>query len=301
MWLQRQRAAGTAPGRGWLWCAAVLAGAAVPANLQTMGRLDPAALWFAAIVAAVAGVAAATIGLTGVGWIPLSTLAAGSGASSSVALAIADQSLAPLAVVLAAPPGRRRSHAPLRPLTGVGQRALVAMDRRRTLRNRPAMLRWVVMAALPYAAWSLLHGVGFAPSALAVITFLAGVAAISGLCSTVRQLAGTPPLADRYGLDRGQSKSSAMLLPRIAALVWGVAVAPILLLHDPQVMALIVPLAVLGVVEFRARQGPFEPGFVMGETYSRDQGRLFARGPALLLGGCVILAILVAGLQQRHL
>ena len=157
------------------------------------------------------------------------------------------------------------------------------------------------MAALPYAAWSLLHGVGFAPSALAVIAFVAGVAAVSGLCSTVRQLSGTPPLADRYGLDRSQSKSSAMLLPRIAALIWAVAVAPILLLHDPQVMAVIVPLAVLGVVEFRARQGPFEPRFVMGETYSRDQGRLFARGPALLLGGCVILAVLVAGLQQRHL
>ena len=111
MWLQRQRVAGTAPGRGWLWCCVVLAGAAVPANLQTVDRLDSSTLWFTAGIAAIVGLAAATLGLTGVGLIPLSTLAAGSGASSSVALAIADQSLSPLAVVLAAPPGRRRSHA----------------------------------------------------------------------------------------------------------------------------------------------------------------------------------------------
>src|SRR5207302_8428852 len=122
--------------------------------------------------------------------------------------------------------------------------------------DRSAVVRWFGMAVLPYAAWSLLHGVGWAPSALAVVAFVSGVAAISGLCGTVRQFAGTPPLADRYGLDRRQSKNSAMLLPRIGGLVWGVAVAPILLLHVPAVMAFLIPPAVIGVVEFRARQGP---------------------------------------------
>ncbi len=301
MWQQRETRAGAPRGRGWLWCVGGLVVIAVAANLLTVHPLPADALWAAAVVAAVLAITCGWGGLRGVGLIPLSTLAAGSGSTSSIALALADQSLAPLSGILAAGPGRRPSGAARRPLTGVGQAALSAMDRRRTLRNRPAIVRWVAMAALPYAAWALLHGVGWAPSALAVVAFVAGVAAVSGLCSTVRQFAGSPPLADRYGLDRGQSKSSAMQLPRIAALIWGIAVAPTLLMHTPQVMAFVVPLLALAVVEFRARQGPFEPSFVMGEQYSQDLGRLFARGPALLLGGCVIVGVLVAGLQQRHL
>ncbi len=301
MWQQWHRAAGAPRARGWLWCAAALVLTAVPVNLLDVGAPDEAGLWLTALAAGIVALIAAAIGLAGVGLIPLSTLAAGSGSSSSIALALADQSLAPLSAVLAAPPGRRRSGATGRPLTGTGQAALIAMDRRRTLRNRPAIARWVAMAAVPYATWALVSGIGWAPAALAVVTFVAGVAAISGLCSTVRQFAGTPTLADRYGLDRITSKSSAMLLPRLAALVWGIAVAPVLLLHNPQVMAFVMPLAVLGVVEFRARLGPFQPRFTMGETYSRDQGRLFARGPALLVGGCLVMAVLVAGLRQRHL
>ncbi len=301
MWQQRETSAGTPRGRGWLWCTAGLVLAAVPANLLAVHALRQDALWAVAIVASLLAVTCGWGGLRGVGLIPLSTLAAGSGSTSSIALALADQSLAPLSGILAAGPGRRPSSAPRRALTGVGQGALVAMDRRRTLRNRSALVRWVAMAALPSAAWALLHGVGWAPSALAVVAFVAGVAAVSGFCSTVRQFAGNPPLADRYGLDRGQSKGSAMQLPRIAALVWGIAVAPVLVLHTPQVMAFVIPVMVLAVVEFRARLGPFQPNFVMGEQYSQDLGRLFARGPALLLGGCVIAGLLVAGLQQRHL
>ena len=301
MWQQRETHAGTPRGRGWLWCAAGLILAAVPANLLTVDRLSPDALWTVVAAAVLLAIGCGWAGLRGVGLIPLSTLAAGSGSTSSIALALADQSLAPLAGILAAGPGRRPTRAGRRPLTGVGQAALIAMDRRRTLRNRSALVRWGAMVALPYAAWALLHGVGWAPSALAVVTFVAGVAAVSGLCNTVRQFAANPPLADRYGLDRGQSKSSAMQLPRIAALIWGIAVAPALLMHTPPVMAFVVPLLVLAVVEFRARLGPFQPSFVMGEKYSHDLGRLFARGPALLLGGCVIVGVLVAGLQQRHL
>lgn len=301
MWQQRLRPAGASRGRGWLWSAAVLGAIAVVANLQQVQPLGGSTLQVAAEVGVVVAVCLAALGLSGAGLIPLASLAAGSGSVSSMALAVQDQSLAPLSGVLAATPGRRRSQATPRPLSGTGRAALIAVDRRRTLRNRPVLARWVVMGVIPYAAWALLSGVGWGPSALVVITFVAAIAAASGLCGTVRQFAGSPGLADRYGLSRAEAKSAAMLLPQFATLVWALATAPVLLLHTPPPMVVLVPLVAFGAVAFRARQGPFVPKFVVGQQYSRDLGRMFARGPLLLFGGAILLALLAAGLQQRNL
>lgn len=301
MWQQRIRVAGASRGRGWLWCMGALVAAAVTANLSSVQRLDGGALWTAAEISILVALCLGALGISGVGLIPLSSLAAGSGSLSSLALAVQDQSLAPLAAVLSAGPGRRRGHAAARPLTGTGRAALIAVDRRRTLRNRPALVRWVAMALIPYAAWALLSGVGWGPTALVVITFLAGLAAASGLCGTVRQFASTPTLADRYGLSRAEAKSAAMLLPQFATFVWALATAPVLLLHTPPPMAILVPLVYFGAVAFRAHQAPFVPKFEVGQQYSRDLGRLFARGPLLVLGGAVLLAVVAAGLMQRNL
>jgi hypothetical protein len=301
MWQQRLRPPGASRGRGSLWSAGVLAAVAVVANLQQAHPLGGNTLWAAAEVGVVVSVCLAALGLSGVGLIPLSSLAAGSGSVSSMALAVQDQSLAPLSAVLTAGPGRRRGHAPARPLSGTGRAALIAVDRRRTLRNRPVLVRWAVMGAMPYAAWTLLSGVGWGSTALVVITFVAAVAAASGLCGTARQFAGSPGLADRYGLSRAEAKSAALLLPQMATLVWGLATAPVLLLNTPPPMAVLVPLAAFGAVAFRACQAPFVPKFVVGQQYSRDLGRLFARGPLLLFGGAVLLALVAAGLKQRNL
>ncbi len=301
MWQQRLRPAGAPRGRGWLWWAGALVAAAVVLDLGQVQPLDGGTLWTAAGIGIVVALCLVALGLSGVGLIPLSSLAAGSGSVSSMALAVQDQSLGPLAAMLSAAPGRRRSHAAPRPLSGTGRAAVIAVDRRRTLRNRPAVVRWVVMGLIPYAAWALLSGVGWGPTALVVITFVAAVAADSGLCSTVRQFSGSPALADRYGLSRAGARSAAMLLPQLATLLWGVATAPVLQLHTPPAMAVLVPLVAYGVVAFRARQAPFVPKFAVGQQYSQDLGRLFARGPLLLIGGAVLLAVVAAGLKQRNL
>ncbi|MDQ2737951.1 MAG: hypothetical protein M3Y35_04850, partial [Actinomycetota bacterium] len=104
-----------------------------------------------------------------------------------------------------------------------------------------------------------------------------------------------------YGLASAETIGAAMVLPRIGALLWGLLTAPALLMHAPALVALVITLAALAIVEFRARQRPFEPTFQLGQQYSKDLGRQLARGPALLFGGCIVIAILVAGLQQRHL
>ncbi len=175
------------------------------------------------------------------------------------------------------------------------------MHLRQLRRNRSAQIRWVVLAATPYAVWVLVAGARWASSALAAVTFVSAVAAISGLCGTARVFAGNPNLADRYGLASAETIGAAMVLPRIGALLWGLLTAPALLMHAPAVMALGITPAALAIVEFRARQGPFEPTFQLGQQYSKDFGRQLARGPALLFGGCIVIAVLVAGLQQRHL
>ena len=301
MWQQRLRPAGSASGRGWLYSIAVLVTAAVLVDLQTFAVLDPAVLPLLAPTCALIALGLVLLGLSGLGLIPLASLAAGSGSVSSVALAIADQSLAPLAAVLTAPPGRRRSRAAVRPLHGTGRRAVLAMDRRRAARNRSAIARWILLALMPYGAWVLIGGVGWAPSALVVLTFLAAVAAISGFCGTARQFAGTPSLADRYGLGRSEVKSAAMVFPQIAAVVWAAVTAPVLASNAPPVMAVLVPGVALGLVQFRACLAPFRPSYGQGQQYSSDMTRRLLRGPALLLGGAVILALVAAGLAQRHL
>ncbi|MET3806624.1 hypothetical protein ABIB25_003640 [Nakamurella sp. UYEF19] len=301
MWQQRIRHAAAPRGRGWLWCVVVMAAAAIVVNLRHADPLTAGTLWTAAGTGVVIMLGLTSLGLSGVGLIPLASLAAGSGSVSSLALAVQDQSLAPLAAVLAIRPGHRPSGAVSRSLTGTGRRVVLAMDRRRLLRDRPALVRWFATALLPYGSWALLSGVGWGPAALVVVTFVSAVTAISALCGTVRQFASTPSLADRYGLDRAEARSAAMVIPQIGAVVWGVLTAPILLLHTPQFMAVLVPVTAFAAVAFRARQAPFQPGFVVGQQYSRDAARLFARGPALLIGGAVVLALIAAGLRQRNL
>lgn len=301
MWQQRVRHAAAPRGRGWLWCVIVLVAAAVVVNLRPVDELTSGTLWTAAGVGVVITLGLATVGLSGVGLVPLASLAAGSGSVSSLALAVQDQSLAPLAAVLATRPGYRPSGAVSGRLTGTGRRVVLAMDRRRLLRNRPALVRWSVTALVPYGVWALVSDIGWGATALVVATFVSSVAAVSALCGTVRQFAGTPTLADRYGLDRAEAKSAAMVIPQIGAVVWGLITAPVLLLHTPSFMAVLVPVTAFAAVAFRARQAPFQPGFVVGQQYSRDAMRLFARGPALLLGGAVILALISAGLRQRNL
>lgn len=301
MWQQRLRSPASGRGRGWLLSIAVLVAVAVLIDLRAVETLDPAVLEALAPVSLLAAVGLAGLGLAGVGLIPLASLAAGSGSVSSVALAIADQSLAPVAAVLAGPPGRRRQRAAIRPLTGTGRKAVLSMDRRRAVRNRSGLARWALLALLPYAAWALIGGVGWGSSALVVITFVAAVAATSGVCGTVRQFAGTPSLADRYGLARSEAKSAAMVLPQISAVVWALVTAPVLVVNAPPVMALLVPALALGLVQFRAGLAPFRPSYAQGQQYSSDMTRRLLRGPALFLGGAVILALVAAGLAQRHL
>ncbi|SDP16165.1 hypothetical protein SAMN04515671_3082 [Nakamurella panacisegetis] len=301
MWQQRMRAAGSGRGRGWLWSAAAFGIAAVGFALRPVGQLDSSVLPLLAPLTLLAGLGVGLIGLSGVGLIPLSSLAAGSGSVSAVALAIADQSLAPLAAVIAGPPSRRRTRAPNRPLHGTGRSAVVAVTRRRTLRNRSAIARWCLMVLIPYGAWALLAGVSWSGAALAMLTFFAGVAAISGLCGTVRQFAGTPTLADRYGLDRREAKSAAMRLPQLAAAGWAVLTAPVLALNAPSVMVVLVPVAALALVQFRAGLAPFRPSYIQGQQYANDMTRLLLRGLALLFGGALLLGLITAGLTQRHL
>ncbi len=289
--MRRQRRAGaTAAGRGWLVGAAAAAGAAVAAEFLVVGPIGTTVLWAAAAVSGIGALSAGVAGLAGVGSIPLFSLAAGSGSTSSVALAFQDQSLEPLAAILAVPPGRRRSEDAVRPLAGAGRRAVLAVHLRQLRRNRSAQIRWVVLAGIPYAVWVLVAGARWASSALAAVTFVSAVAAISGLCGTARVFASTPTLADRYGLAVADTRRATMVLPRISALLWGVLTAPALVMHAPAVVALVVTPAALAIVEYRAGQRPFEPSFQTGQQYAKDLGRRFARGPALLLGGCILIA-----------
>ncbi|MEP6562613.1 MAG: DUF6297 family protein, partial [Nakamurella sp.] len=227
--------------------------------------------------------------------ISIPALATGAGASASLGLAIYEQTLTPVASVLAGDGGDRRSRSRSRPLSGVGQLSLAAVERVRVRRNRGALLRWVLLACLPYAVLVLMTGLSWRGSAVVVVTYLAGVGAVSGLCSTVRKFAQTPVLADQYGLDRSAAKSTAMQLPYLGAAGWAVLTAPALLIGAPSYLVVLVPLAGLALVTFRARQAPYEQSFTMGQEYESDFAPKLFRGPIWLLITSFLLAILVAG------
>jgi hypothetical protein len=173
--------------------------------------------------------------------------------------------------------------------------SLSAVERVRISRNRGALARWILLAAAPYAVLVLMTGVSWRGSVLVVVTYLAGVGAVSGLCSTVRKFAQTPVLADQYGLDRSAAKSTAMRVPYLGAAGWAVLTAPALLIGAPAYMVVLVPLAGVALVTVRARLAPFEPTFTMGQEYESDFAPKLFRGPIWLLATAFLLAILVAG------
>jgi len=182
-------------------------------------------------------------------------------------------------------------------LTGTGQKALAAADRRRVLRNRPAITRWAVMACIPYLSVPLLGGAPWGPAAVAILTYIAAVAAVSGLCTTARQVSASPSLADRHGLDRDASKRTAMAVPYLGALVWAVVTAPAVLLERPAVLALIIPAAALAVVEYRATLPPYEPTYLMGQQYPQDLTRRLIQGRAQYAAAAALIAVLAARLR----
>jgi hypothetical protein len=251
--------------------------------------------WSVTIALLVPALVAGASARSALGRISIPAMATGAGASASLGLAIYEQSLAPVASVLAGTGGNRRSATSSRSLHGVGQPSLAAVERVRIRRNRAALARWTLLAVLPYAVLVLMAGLSWRGSALAVVTYLAGVGAVSGLCSTVRKFAQTPVLADQYGLDRAAAKSTAMQVPFYGAAGWAVLTAPALLSGAPSYLAVLVPLAVIALVTFRARQAPYEPTLTMGQEYESDFAPKLFRGPIWLLASAFLLAILVAG------
>lgn len=226
--------------------------------------------------------------------IPITALARGSGASASLALAVYEQSLEPLAPLLSRTRFHRRASTPSKPLTGVGLSALASVDRLLLRRNRQALVRWLVLALVPYAGMVLLSGIGWGPSALAVLTYLAAVGAISGLCGMVRKFTAEPSLAERYGLDRFMSRRTAMVIPSIGAAVWAAITAPAVLSVEPPVLSVVIPAAALILVLIRANLSPYQPSYTMGENYDSDLAPKSIRGPIPLLATCFLLAIFVA-------
>jgi hypothetical protein len=227
--------------------------------------------------------------------IPITALARGSGASASLALAVYEQSLEPLAPLLSRARFRRRAATASRRLTGVGLVALASVDRLLIRRNRPALVRWSLLALVPYVGMVLLAGIGWGPSALAVLSYLAAVGAISGLCGLVRKFTAEPSLADRYGLDRFLSRRTAMIIPTLGAALWAVITAPAVLISEPPYLAVLIPAAALVLVLIRANLAPYRPSYTMGEQYDSDLAPKSIRGPIPLLATCFLLAIIVAG------
>jgi len=251
--------------------------------------------WTVAIVLLIAALVSGVTARYSLARIPIPAVATGAGASASLGLAVYEQSLAPIASVVAGTGGNRRSKTFSRALSGVGQHSLAAVERVRISRDRAAQVRWILLAAAPYAVLVLMAGVSWRGSVLVVVTYLAGVGAVSGLCGTVRKFAQTPVLAEQYGLDRSAAKSTAMQVPYLGAAGWAVLTAPALLIGAPPYMALLVPLAGIALVTFRARLAPYEPTFSMGQEYESDFAPRLFRGPIWLLVSAFLLAILVAG------
>ncbi len=268
----------------------------IAALLQTVrtGQLGDRTWWTFAAVLGVAMTVSTFVARGRLRHIPVTALARGSGASASLALAVYEQSLEPLAPVVSRVHVSRRGAIASRPLVGVDQPALASVNRLLLRRHRAVLVRWALLATVPYAAFGLLAGIGWGPSAFAVVTYLAAVAAISGLCGTVRKFAAAPSLADRYGLDRALSKRTAMTLPYLGAAAWAAVTAPAVLLSVPPYLAVLIPAAALVLVEFRARLAPYEPTFTMGQEYPSDLGPRFLRGPLWLAATAFLLAILVA-------
>jgi hypothetical protein len=251
-------------------------------------------LWAIAGFLAVCCLAATVLAVRALRMIPITALARGSGASASLALAVYEQSLEPLAPLLSRARFHRRAAATSRRLTGVGTGALASVDRLLLRRNRQAPARWFVLALVPYAGMVLLSGIGWGPSALAVLTYLAAVGAVSGLCGMVRKFTAEPSLAERYGLDRFLSRRTAMIIPCVGAAVWAVVTAPAILLTEPPYLAAVIPAAALILVLIRANLSPYQPSYTMGEQYESDLAPKSIRGPIPLIATCFLLAIIVA-------
>lgn len=269
--------------------------AAVPLRLLTLPPPPSAAL----VLLAAAGVAAAVVyGMAAgraTGRLTLSRVPSNSAALAGFSLAAGDLSLAPLTALLSQPDRRRRRVLVGRDLSGTGQQALAAVVRRLALRNAEALGRWLLLAAGPYLLRPLFSGIGWSRPALAIVVLLCAVAAISGMTDTARQFASDPQLAQRYGLARAPSRRTAMQVPYAATALFAVVTAPVLIGVGPAWLALFVPLAAIGLVEFRASLAPFEPTFQMRGGYSWDLIRQFLRGPVLL----VILALVLKVITNR--
>lgn len=269
--------------------------AAVPLRLLPLGPPPSAAL----VLLAAACVAAAVVSGMAAGRatdrLTMSRVPSSTAAVAGLNLAAGDQSLAPLAALLSRPDRRRRRVLVGRELSGTGQQTLAAVGRRLALRNAEALGRWLALAAVPYLMRPLFSGIGWSRPALAVVVLLCAVGAISGMTDTARQFASDPHLAQRYGLDRAPSRRTAMQVPYVATLLFAVVTAPVLIGVGPGWLALFVPVAAIGLVEYRATLAPFEPTFQMRGNYSWDLIRQFFRGPGLL----VILAVVIKAITNR--
>ena len=269
----------------------------VVAALLMAVRIPPVPVEALCILAgflAVGCAAAAVLAGRSLAMIPITALARGSGASASLALAVYEQSLEPLAPLLSRARFHRRATTPSRQLTGVGLGAVASVDRLLLRRNCQALTRWFVLALVPYAGLVLLAGIGWGPSTLAVLTYLAAIGAISGLCEMVRKFTTEPSLAERYGLDRFLCRRTAMIIPTVGAAAWAVITAPALAIAEPPYLAVLIPAAALILVLIRANLSPYQPSCTMGEQYESDLAPKSIRGPIPLLASCFLLAILVA-------
>lgn len=292
--LQARRTEKATARRIWPILAAATAVAAVPLNWLNSRPPAPGMLWGAAALTVVTATAAVAVAAASAGRLSVAGLAAGSGTLTAAALSAQYQSLEPLSGAIGGQlPGLGRR--PSRPFAGVGRQAVRSLAWRRLLRSRPVLVRSLVALAVPYAAWFLLDGVGWGAAGVAVLTFVAAAAAISGSCGTVRQFASNPALADRYGLSADSSARSALLPPAVGAVVWALLAAPALIVNGVGWMALAAPALAVILVLYRASRPAYEPSFVMGKEYSADLMRRFFRGPAQYLICCVIVGLLAAG------
>ena len=289
-----QTAASRAPGLTARWTAVAMLVAAVALDFLSLARPSSTVLWLVAAVVAVAGIWFGAVAAQATAHIPLRRLTAGPGVTPAAGLAAQEQSLGPLAAMLVRADRRPAPIRVDRPLTGTGQSALAAADRRLAVRNTPAMVRGAVLIAVPYLSTPLLSGIGWWRPALALVAMICAVGAISGFADTVRRFAASPGLADRYGLDRVGSRRTSMRVPYVAAAVVAVGVGPLLIAVGLPWSTAVVPAVALGLVAFRANQAPFRPNFVQGAVYSGDMVRQFWRGPGALLIGCVLVTATAA-------
>lgn len=265
-------------------CSLLLATAGV-LTLAEPQQVPNALLWTPAMLAGVIATGLLTLAGRSVRQIPLASLTAAGSAATTLGFAIGEQSLEGVAAVGA--DSHRRATGRRRAMVGTGQRALLSLEWRRLLRNRGGIVRWGIAVVVAYVVAILVHGTERGLGILAVAGLLAGVAAVSGLATTARQFGDDPYLAGSFGLAPRASSRTALLVPYLGGVLWGIVVTPAFLVTGPVVLAVLVPVDAILLVHYRVSRGPFQPTYEMSGQYSADLVRRFVRGPGPMVACCL--------------